>query len=517
MNFTPDIVYLTLSIILDELSLYKPIVHKMRDPAERIRGIHYYSAEFFGTGSDYLFISSAGEDFSENCPRHLIISGDAVPEGLSEKTDTLIQIPGGIPIKTLLQTGHELVVFFTAWYNTLLMAILEHKPLNVFLDIAARKLANPIAVFDNNLSVISSAGAIPGPAGGTIWEKINSPGFVLDDFYTPQEIRRISGYIAHKDEQPHIILPKNDPAHSALAIHIWIDDKLYGGITLVDINEPFTDGQKELLAIVARMLKLYFQNHRIYLQIAENKTSWLNSLLDGAELSAEIISHYLNRFQWKIDDHFCVVTFTASAGLKIPIMSILDVRQINDRFPEALVTVYGECVVIVMRRPDNREPRGKDKQELEQFLKKDVMLRCGVSMIFKNFMNIRHYYIQSTFAAAQCKPLLSPTFCLYKDYQIDHVIKTLASGADLRCFCHPGILLLWESGDEAKRNLIHCLYHYFLNGKNISAAADALRIHRNTLIYRLNKVQEILNLDIRQPSPEQSFLFIMSCLIVPYL
>jgi len=62
--------------------------------------------------------------------------------------------------------------------------------------------------------------------------------------------------------------------------------------------------------------------------------------------------------------------------------------------------------------------------------------------------------------------------------------------------------------------LVHCLYHYFLNGRNISATADAIHIHRNTLIYRLSKAEEVLNIDIKQTSPKQAFLFIISCLIV---
>jgi PucR family transcriptional regulator, proline-responsive transcriptional activator len=140
-----------------------------------------------------------------------------------------------------------------------------------------------------------------------------------------------------------------------------------------------------------------------------------------------------------------------------------------------------------------------------------------ISMVFNNFLHLRYYYIQSKFAAAQCNPPISPVICLYEDYQADHVLQNLSLGTDLRCFCHPGILSLWENGNELERNLVRCLYHYFLNGKNISAAADAIHIHRNTLIYRLSKAEEILSIDIKEPSAKQAFLFIISCLIVQYL
>jgi hypothetical protein len=510
---------MTLGVIIDWFSKYKPIVHKISDTNAQIRGFQYYSTEFTQTDPDYLYIcdtEKTGRAFCENCPKHIIISGN-IPKGLSEKTDTLIQMPKNIQIETIFQKGNALFASYDAWYNSLLMAVINHKPINAFLDIAVQMLPNPIMVLNNNFGIISSAGSIVGPTEGTIWEKVHKPGFVMDSFYTPEEIHAISMNLAQKSEQIFSIPTKNDTTHSSLGLNIWIDGKLYGAIGMVAINEPFTDGQKETITIIAQVLKLYFQNHSIYMRIAKDKANWLDSLLEGVDVSADIVSNYLYRFQWRLDDYFCIVTFAASSNLKIPIMSILDIRQVNDLFPDAFVSVYEEYVVMIIRCNDRQQPHGKKKQQLEEFLKKDIMIRCGVSMVFNNFLHLRYYYIQSKFAASQCKPPLSPAICLYEDYQADHVLQTLSLKDDLRCFCHPGILSLWESGNELQKDLVRCLYHYFLNGRNISAAADATHIHRNTLIYRLSKAEEIMNVDIKQPSAKQEFLFIISCLIVQHL
>jgi hypothetical protein len=517
---------LTLGIIIDGFSEYKPIVHKISDTNAKIRGFHCYSAEFTETDPDYAYIigaEKAGTVYGQNCPKHIIVLGNIIPKGkpdlssLPEKTATLIQIPKNVPVEEVFQTGNALLASYEAWYNSLLMAVINHKPIDAFLNIAAQMLPNPIMVLNNNFGIISSAGSIVGSAEGTIWEKVHKPGFVMDSFYTPEEIHAISMNLTQKSEQIFSIPTKNDTAHSSLGLNIWIDGKLYGAIGMVAMNKPFTDGQKETITIIAGVLKLYFQNHSIYMQIAENKANWLDSLLDGVEIPADIISNYLYRFQWKLDDHFCIITFTASADLRIPIISILDIKQINDLFPDALVSIYGDDIVLIIRCTDKQLPHGKKKQLLEEFLKKDTILRCGVSMVFKNFLHLHFYYTQSKFAAAQCKPPFNPAICSYEDYQVDHVLQTLSLTDDLRCFCHPGILSLWESGSEGQRDLVRCLYHYFLNGRNISTAAEAIHIHRNTLIYRLGKAEEILNIDIKQVSVKQGFLFIISCLIVQNL
>jgi len=506
---------LNLGVIIDGFSVYKPIVHKISDKKAQIRGFNYYSPEFTETNPDYVYVignEKAGKAFGNNCPKHIIISGD-IPKDLPEKTATIIQIQK-IPVEAVIQTGNNILASFDAWHNSLLMAVINHKSINDFLNIAAEMLVNPIIVMNNNLGIISTAGSILGSTEGTIWEKVNSPGFVMDNFYTPEEIKKISLHIAQKSESIINIHPANDPAHSTLGVHIWIDGKLYGAIGTVDMNKPFTEGQKETLVIIAKVLKLYFQNHSIYMRIAEDKTNWLDSLLDGVEIPADIISKYLLKHQWKLDDYFCVAVFSVSNDIKIPIISILDIKQINDLFPDALVSIYEENIIMIIRCEDKQHLYGKKKQQLEQFLKKDIAICCGLSMVFNNFMYLRYYYIQSKFAASQCKPPLSAAICLYDDFQAEHVLNTLSLGFDLRCFCHPGILSLWESGNESHKELVNCLYHYFLNGRNISAAADAISIHRNTLIYRLSKAEEILNIDIKKSSEKQTFFFIISCMIV---
>jgi hypothetical protein len=461
-------------------------------------------------------IDKIGKDICNNCPKHVIISGN-VPDGLIEKTNTLIQIQKNIPVETIIQTGNELVAYYDVWYNSLLMAVINHKPMGDFLNIAAKIMVNPIIVMNNNFGIVGTGGSILGSTQGTIWEKVNVPGFVLEDFYTPEEIRKISLHVAQKNDQIIELNPANDSAHFTLGINIWIDDKLYGAIGTVDMNKPFTEGQKETFVIIAKVLKLYFQNHSIYMRIAEDKTNWLDSLLNGIDISPEIISNYLYKYQWKVDDQYSIVTFTTPEDMKIPIISILDIKQINDLFPEALVSVYNECIVMIIRCDDKERLNEKKKQQLEQFLKKDIVLRCGVSMVFNNFLHLRYYYTQSKFAASQCKPALGSAICFYEDYQSDHVLNVLSLGNDLRCFCHPGILSLWESGNESQKDLVQCLYHFFLNGRNLSAAAEAIEIHRNTLIYRLTKAEELLGIDIKNTSAKQAFLYITSCMIVQNL
>jgi hypothetical protein len=428
--------------------------------------------------------------------------------------DTLIQIPG-ISVDALLQAGYAVFTSYEDWHKTLLMAIIQHKPIDIFLETAAEKLTNPLALFDNTLALLSTAGTFLQSPRGTIWKKINNPSFVPSDFFTQQEQPELSKAAAKEDGTPSILHPSADPNHTYVSSHIWIDGKHYGSIGMVDINGPFTNGQLFIIREISHALKLYFQNNSIYMRMVENKLNYLDSLLEGVEISAEIVSRYLDRIKWKLDDEFCFLTFICPIDLTIPITSISYVKQLNTIFPLALISVYRDSIIVIVRCTDYNIRRDKERRQLEKLLAKNDM-RCGISMVFHNFMRLRYYYTQSSFAAAQCESHPGSLLYYYENCQRDHVLKSLGNSADLQSFCHPEILALWESGIEEQQELVRCLYHYLLNGKNLAATAKALFIHRNTLIYRLEKLSNILQCDLKKLTPDQIGFFLLSCTIARY-
>ncbi|MDR0723451.1 MAG: helix-turn-helix domain-containing protein [Treponema sp.] len=71
---------------------------------------------------------------------------------------------------------------------------------------------------------------------------------------------------------------------------------------------------------------------------------------------------------------------------------------------------------------------------------------------------------------------------------------------------------MWESGEKSKQELVRCLYHYLLNGRNLAATAKVLFVHRNTLIYRLEKLSGILDTDLKNLDPERNFFYLLLCI-----
>jgi len=58
---------------------------------------------------------------------------------------------------------------------------------------------------------------------------------------------------------------------------------------------------------------------------------------------------------------------------------------------------------------------------------------------------------------------------------------------------------LVEHDRERRSDLVKTLRVYFATGANASEAADRLFLHRNSLLYRLERIQKLTGLDLKDP------------------
>lgn len=77
----------------------------------------------------------------------------------------------------------------------------------------------------------------------------------------------------------------------------------------------------------------------------------------------------------------------------------------------------------------------------------------------------------------------------------------------------PSCLSLWQSHMEQDLTLIHNLKCYLINGRNIAETARTLHLHRNTLIYRLRKIEDLLHISLDYLDENMLLYLLISCFI----
>jgi purine catabolism regulator len=91
------------------------------------------------------------------------------------------------------------------------------------------------------------------------------------------------------------------------------------------------------------------------------------------------------------------------------------------------------------------------------------------------------------------------TLAAYSDLRLDRVLYALRDAPELRQFCDQSLGTLLEYDRRSGQNLVTTLEAFFACHGNLSQAAIRLQLHRNSLLYRISRIEEVGGIDLEDP------------------
>ncbi len=128
----------------------------------------------------------------------------------------------------------------------------------------------------------------------------------------------------------------------------------------------------------------------------------------------------------------------------------------------------------------------------------DAPVRCGIGSPALDLTEWRASFRQAGQALEMARRLAELKPLYFSDLSVYRLLMQIEHNPELIAFQEEtiGPILAHEGSDE----LIRTLEAYFQNNGNLSQTAEALYIHRNTLLYRMERIGEILHLDLDKPN-----------------
>lgn len=182
--------------------------------------------------------------------------------------------------------------------------------------------------------------------------------------------------------------------------------------------------------------------------------------------------------------------------------------------PEAYLTVHKNAIAVLV--PLQTTDLSEECQtQLEGMLEKEN-LYLGMSNLFSDISQFSLAYQQASTAISMNQRLGNLNrFCRYADIQFYDLISQIPNTVTLKDYIHPALTLLKEHDKQTGNDLYHTLEIYLECWCNSKETARALFIHRNSLAYRLERISEIGNVNLDDPSLR--FLLRVSYRIEHYL
>lgn len=184
---------------------------------------------------------------------------------------------------------------------------------------------------------------------------------------------------------------------------------------------------------------------------------------------------------------FCALVVTTGSNPNI--IPAVRIRELMEKAASGASTIiYNGQVVGLMT--------GKcriDMAALDKLCKKWKLL-CGVSNPFSNFLQLAAYYRQAL-KAVELGADSASGLHIYERLYMRHVSNVFSKEVAADVFCCPALKTLFKYDQDKGKDLSLTLYEYLKNERNAVLTAKQMKIHRNTLIQRLNRVGELIITD----------------------
>ena len=128
-----------------------------------------------------------------------------------------------------------------------------------------------------------------------------------------------------------------------------------------------------------------------------------------------------------------------------------------------------------------------------------VRVAVGIGQVAREISAWRTSYRDAVQALDLARRLQTDTPLYIGDLGVYQLILSLSDREKLLEFCNRTLGALIEYDHRQHADLIKTLEAFFACHGNLSQTAEMLIVHRNTLLYRMNRINEIAQIDLNRP------------------
>lgn len=137
---------------------------------------------------------------------------------------------------------------------------------------------------------------------------------------------------------------------------------------------------------------------------------------------------------------------------------------------------------------------------------------CACSLRYFHLSDTKRVWEQLMFILDQQSDSIRTTVLYYEDYCKQHCIQTICNEFPKETLIHSSFSVIQSFDEKNNTDYLHTLICYLQNNCSMNNTAEILNIHRNSLLYRIRRIEELLDFEI-STSPERPHMLFSSFLI----
>jgi hypothetical protein len=479
----------------------------LREPVRTLRNEVLYLVDADSLGDKNILKSAA--DFL------VVGGGDAIDETCFGERTNAIFVTGDEDERDIVRSVEACIDAFTTLRElapSFMQKVLDKDAFGI-LEIASQALENPLGVINNsNEQVYVTANGL---ADG-FWERVVKRDFELmeQSGIKLESSPRTNNAVIGAESYP--ILYKHGDWVPWLNAEVNINGAPRYVITEMERDRRLGEIDLPILAYVADLVSHVLSSEGSQATEGERLYPLLNNLVSGERDESSMIKATSEYGGYLRPNNWLLMIFNKVKSTPY-VSAVTRFCEAEERLPHNIVFLHGYCVLILL---------GSDEPTLE--MPKSVLKlidrmyekgwQSALSYSFNSFDEIRTAYEQCVMAA-RFGVALDPLFRTYSygDYAPLHLIRSTGDKARALSFCLPLVRRVQEYDEENSTDYLGTLRCYLKSHNDYNEVAASLGIHRNTVAYRIARLQEVFGIDCANVSQTSSLIDsvdILECLSV---
>ena len=438
---------------------------------------------------------------------------------VSQTQDARAKVPG-VPDAAYVSCADIFSIFYlltnifetyNRWETQITSIILEGGSLQDIMDCTCMVTRNPGYVTDGSLYVIAMVKDTDMEEMSAAWR------FQCTHHYWPMNLTMamINGNVLNDIKNSGT--PKFYPAdifymrYCAAAVS---DGKaFYGYLYIIEVYSLLDQTDLEVMERLRDLIVYYYRHNRIAPDAGTGmfyENIFISAAKGEFQGQGESLKKELSIIGWQDDDRFQTVTLDIGLGGDADML-----RGIGGIFDSELggkvfyLDGYLNCVFSYR---ESRLFESRVKHYINKF-----SARCGVSMEFSDLQDLKYYHRQAVFALEHGKTSEKAddgdgNWCTYEALFPYHMGVTLKSALEKEDMWSSQMERLRDYDEKHNTDYVNTLYWYLQEERNVARTAKSMHTHRNTVQYRLDRIDEIIKLDLSDPAVRIRLLLEIFCI-----
>jgi hypothetical protein len=485
---------LSMWVLFDELERFHA-ESAIQDGARSIDGLRIFPNDV-GVSRDIVYIGRCIDFFGTDDDSVLLAHGrDIILVKHADFTDILNCIIG---------------VFdkYRDWDRRINAACKETNPFQAVLDVAHEIIGSPMFFGQYNLRIFAITRQYTSEQVYEEWDTVKNLNTI-----PVRMLERLKAYnipALYPDEIDLAVMPvsKTMPEarnyHYTIRTNCYFGGRIWGHLYVFYKKDRVTKSVTQFTRYITDVYeRLLHSSHECDTE-RYSRFSFLANLLDGAAMSDANISNLYSILSWNEATPLVVYKITPSPQAFDKLLFNWLCKSLSEWFPNIVIFPYQNTIVLVASRFCN------EAQTLESTINQLLSLgnfHCGTSLPFCGLEKLASYYEQAG-CATKTDAESPQKIHFFEEGAYTCLAKAFRAHLNWRDWILPSLFRLMETDASQGTEYFKTLYCLLLHKGHYGNTAKELYIHRNTLTYRLSRIESLLGVDIND---ERIFAYLRFC------